>query len=72
MARLGADEIGQEKRVEHDALADHHIEPKDGTGVLELEEGQQVHALILGLLQKGVDPTVIPRIFSGRREWRGG
>lgn len=60
VASLGADEVRQEEGVVHDPLGDHHRETEDGAGLLELEEGQQVHPLVLGLLQQRVDPPVVP------------
>ena len=60
VASLGADEVREEEGVVHDALADHDRKPEEWAGLLELKEGQQVHPLVLGLLEKGVDPAVVP------------
>lgn len=63
VAGLGADEVRQEKCVEHDALAHHDEETEHGPRLLQLQEREQVHALVFSLFQEGVDPSVIPDFF---------
>lgn len=60
VAGLGADEVREEEGVVHDPLADHDRKAEHRAGLLELEKGQQVHPFVFGLLQKGVDPPVVP------------
>ena len=64
VASLGADDVREEESVEHHALADEHHKTEDRARLLQLQECQKVHPLVLRLLQQGVDPTVIPTIFS--------
>ena len=67
VAGLGADEVREEERVEHHALAEEHHEAENGARLLQPQECQQVHPLVLRLLQQGVYPTVIPvrsRLFQ--------
>lgn len=60
VAGLGADDVRQEERVEHHPLAHQDHEPEHRAGLLQLQEREQVHPLVLRLLQEGVDPAVVP------------
>ncbi len=57
MAKLGTDYIGEEEQVVEDRLCSNDGAAEDHAGVLELNEGQEVHPLILGLFEEGMDPT---------------
>ena len=40
-------------------LAEQHQASEDEARLTQLQEGEQVHALILGLLQQRVDPAIV-------------
>ena len=40
-------------------LSSQHSSPEEEVGLLERQEGEQVHALILSLLQQRVDPAMV-------------
>ena len=50
-------QVGEEEAVEEDALRaqDHHLH--EPPGLRQLEEGEQVHALVEGLLEERLDPA---------------
>lgn len=60
VAGLRADDVRQKESVEHHPLADENREPEDRAGLLQLQERQQMHPLVLRLLEEGVDPAVVP------------
>ena len=49
---------GQKPGVPYLAEQDHA--PEEEARLAQLQEGEEVHALILGLLQQSVDPAVVP------------
>jgi hypothetical protein len=56
---LGGDEVGDEEAVEEDALrADDHGLHKPA-GLAHLHKGEKVHALVVALLEEGLDPAVV-------------
>lgn len=56
---LGGDEVGDEKTVEEDALGsnDHHLH--EPTRLAHLHECQEVHPLVVALLEERLDPTIV-------------
>mmetsp|Transcript_34096 Transcript_34096/g.88482 ORF Transcript_34096/g.88482 Transcript_34096/m.88482 type:complete len:306 (-) Transcript_34096:283-1200(-) len=59
VACLGEEDVQEHVRIEHDALPKKHHSTEKGARLAHLEERQQVHALVLRLLQQGVDPAVV-------------
>lgn len=59
MAGARGDEVGEEHGVEEDALGaqDHDLHEPAGLG--HLEEGEQVHALVVRLFEQRLDPAVV-------------
>lgn len=53
------DEVGDEHGVEEDALRSEDHELHEGTGFGHFEEGQEVHALVVGFFEQGFDPAVV-------------
>ena len=56
---LGRDQIADEHEVERHALRGEHHGTEQGAGVAHGHECEQVHALVLGLLQQRVDPCFV-------------
>jgi hypothetical protein len=52
-------QVCNEVEVEEHPLCPQHSCPEQWSWLLELHEGEQVHALILSLLKQGVDPTLV-------------
>ena len=59
MAEAGREEVGQAEAESEDNLSVDHGSSEEKSRPPELHEGHQVHPLILGLLQQGVDPAVV-------------
>ena len=59
MAPARADEEADEEGVGHDALRDEHERAHRQRGPVQLQEGQQVHALVLGLLEQSVNEAAV-------------
>lgn len=53
-------EVGEEHAVEEDALGAEDHEFHEPAGLGHLEECEEVHALVVGLLQQRLDPAVVP------------
>mmetsp|Transcript_55326 Transcript_55326/g.135504 ORF Transcript_55326/g.135504 Transcript_55326/m.135504 type:complete len:349 (+) Transcript_55326:279-1325(+) len=60
VADVRVHEVGQEEGGHEEALRHHDGRPEHRPGLLQLDEGQQVHPLVLGLLEQRVDPPVVP------------
>lgn len=56
MADLRGDHVGQREAAEEYALCAEDHEPHQGTWFGELEECEQVHALVVGFFEEGFDP----------------
>jgi hypothetical protein len=54
---LGADEIREEEDVVVDSLCRDDHPPEESVGLPHLHEGQQVHALVLGLIEQHSNPA---------------
>ena len=54
------DQVCEEEEVHENALGDDNRHPENLARLPELEEGQQMHSLILRFLQQRVDPAVVP------------
>ena len=50
------DEVRQEEAVEEDALRAQDHQPHEPARLGELHEGEEVHALVVGLFEEGFDP----------------
>ena len=61
VTRARGDHVGGEERVEEDALRAEDGESEPKPGLLEAHEREEVHALVLRLLEEGVDPPVVAR-----------
>ncbi|CRJ86145.1 hypothetical protein BN1723_000082 [Verticillium longisporum] len=59
MRDLGRDEIRQEHAVEEDALGTDEHDLHEPARLRHLHKGQQVHALIVRLLEQRLDPAVV-------------
>mmetsp|Transcript_20354 Transcript_20354/g.49185 ORF Transcript_20354/g.49185 Transcript_20354/m.49185 type:complete len:218 (-) Transcript_20354:300-953(-) len=59
VARAGGDHVHQKERVHEDSLGADHAQPEHRPRLLELDEGEEVHPLVLRLLEQSVDPPVV-------------
>ena len=59
VTQAGREEVGQAEAESEDNLSVDHGSSEEKSRPPELHEGHQVHPLILGLLQQGVDPAVV-------------
>ena len=59
MAGRGSDHVGQKVRVEEDALGQSDNQSVNDSRISQLQEEEQVHALVLCLLKQVVDPAVV-------------
>lgn len=59
MGGAGGDEVGEEEAVEEDTLGgeDHGFHEPAGFG--HFEEGEEVHAFVVGFFQERFDPAVV-------------
>ena len=53
------DEVEQKKKVKNTALRDEHHARSNQVGLRDLDEGHQVHALVLGLVHQRPDPALV-------------
>lgn len=60
------DQVAEEHGVEEDALRSQDERLHEQTWFAHLHEGEQVHALIVGLFEEGLDPAVVPLEASER------
>ena len=64
VAGAGRDEVGEEEAVEEDALGAEDHEAHKGARLGHFEEGEEVHALVVGFFEEGFDP-----VRGGLSEW---
>ena len=60
VTKLWAYEVSRRKSRREYVLTDDDRGPENRARVLQLQKGHQMHPLVLGLLQQGVNPSVIP------------
>ena len=68
MASPGGDEVTEEECVEEDTLRAENHEAHERAWLSELEEGEEMHSLVVGFLEKRLNPSIIPTHFSERVE----
>ena len=59
VADLGRNEVRNEHGVIEDALGTEHDESHEPAGLVHLEEGQEMHSLVVRLLEKRLDPALV-------------
>eukprot|EP00960_Hanusia_phi_P009095 262805-Hanusia_phi.AAC.1 len=68
MAEARTGYVGDEEEVHEDPLGGNDGRAESVAGLLELDEREQVHALVLGLLEQRVDPSVVAIHAAQRAE----
>mmetsp|Transcript_13356 Transcript_13356/g.42591 ORF Transcript_13356/g.42591 Transcript_13356/m.42591 type:complete len:279 (-) Transcript_13356:188-1024(-) len=64
----GRGDVDEEVEVPEDSLGAEHGGAEDEAGLLHGQEGEQVHPLVLCLLQQGVDPAMVATQGAQRAE----
>jgi len=64
VAGLGRDEIGEEERVEEDALGAEQHEAHEDAGTAERQERQKMHAFVESFLKERLDPVSSVSLFT--------
>lgn len=59
VANLGREEVRDEHGVVEDTLSTEHDESHEPAGLVHFEEGEEMHSLVVRLLEKGLDPALI-------------
>ena len=59
VANLGGEEVRDEHGVVEDALGTEDDESHEPARLVHLEEGEEMHSLVVGLLEEGLDPALV-------------
>mmetsp|Transcript_16146 Transcript_16146/g.36928 ORF Transcript_16146/g.36928 Transcript_16146/m.36928 type:complete len:261 (+) Transcript_16146:647-1429(+) len=68
VANLGIDHVREKEEVHEDSLGSQDRPSEDRAGLFDGDKGEQMHPLILSLLQKRVNPAMIARHRPERPE----
>lgn len=59
VANLGREEVRDEHGVVEDTLSTEHDESHEPAGLVHFEKGEEVHSLVVGLLEERLDPALV-------------